>query len=650
MTKILWKPEARAFSDSHMAKFMEYVACRTGHPFSNYFELYRWSLNEAESFWSMLWDFCKIRGQKNIPSLKNADDLEHSIWFENSTLNFAENLLTRNDEHPALIAISESGEQKRMSYAELNTEVAILQHYFSDLGLKPGDRVAACLPNCAETIVAMLATVSLGATWSSCSPDFGVSGLLDRFSQIDPKILFITDFHAYHGKIFSHMDQIADLKNHLSSLEKIIIVPFNDDYINIPDIECYPEIMAKRKTTISKLIFPGFFFNHPLYILYSSGTTGKPKCMVHGAGGTLLQHSKELMLHVDLHPEDKIFFYTTCGWMMWNWFVSSLKVGATLVLYDGSPFYPNPTRFFDLIDELGISILGVGAKYIETCAKKQLIPRKSHSLLSLKTILTTGSPLLPESFDYIHEKIKSTARISSISGGSDIVSCFALGNPILPVYRGQIQCLGLGMAVDIFDDTGISVKEKTGELVCTKTFPCKPIYFWNDPKGELYHKAYFAKYPNVWAHGDYAQLTAEGGLIIYGRSDATLNPGGIRIGTAEIYNQVEKIEAIVDCLAVAQEWEGDERIILFVVLKENEKVDEALKQEIKWVIRTNTSPHHVPAVIIAVPDLPRTLNGKIAELAVKNIIHHQAVKNRDALLNPESLEYFKDLVELDGIS
>lgn len=643
---MLWKPTPEAFSHSHMAKFMEYAASQTSHPFSDYFELYRWSLRQPENFWSLLWDFCAIIGVKAAPILKDPEDLEHSRWFENSTLNFAENLLWRQDEQIALIAISENGQQKTTSYAELNEQVAILQDYFLKQGLKAGDRVAACLPNRAETLVAMLAATSLGAVWSSCSPDFAVAALLDRFTQIEPKILLICDFHSYNGKIFSHADQIADLKKQLSTVEKIIVVPFYEDSIKIQDTESYPEILKKHAKSASKIIFPALPFNHPLYILYSSGTTGKPKCMVHGAGGTLLQHSKELMLHVDLHPEDKIFFYTTCGWMMWNWFVSSLKVGATLILYDGSPFYSKPTRLFDLIDEWKISIFGVGAKFLESCEKQQLIPEKTHSLKSLKTILTTGSPLLPESFDYIHQKIKSNLRISSISGGSDIISCFALGNPILPVYRGQIQCLGLGMAVNIFDDNGQALFEKTGELVCTQTFPSKPIYFWNDPNGEKFHQAYFAKYPNVWAHGDYAQLTKEGGLIIYGRSDTTLNPGGIRIGTAEIYNPLEKIEEILDCLAVGQEWEGSERIILFVVLGENACLDEALKNKIKSVIRKNTSPHHVPAKIIAAPDLPKTLNGKIAELAVKNIIHNRPVKNQDALLNPESLLYFQNLSEL----
>lgn len=645
MPEIIWEPKQEAFTRSHMARFMEFASRQTGLPFSNYRELQKWSVQEGELFWSLLWDFCQIIGEKKAPILTNVEDFEHSVWFENASLNFAENLLKRCDAHPAFIEVSESGRQKTTTYAELNEQVAILQDYLVQAGLTEGDRVAACLQNRSETIVAMLATASLGAIWSSCSPDFGVSGLLDRFSQIQPKILFVNDFHSYNGKSFSHVESIEALQKNLPSLQKTILVLHEEGGLCLPNTESYSEILAKNAKSLSRLIVRPFPFNHPLYILYSSGTTGKPKCLVHGAGGTLLQHSKELMLHTDLHGEDRIFFYTTCGWMMWNWFVSSLKVGATLVLYEGSPFYPKPTRFYDLIDEWQITILGIGAKYIETCAKKNLVPSETHSLDSLHTLLSTGSPLLPESFDYIHQKIKKSMRISSISGGSDIISCFALGNPILPVYRGQLQCLGLGMAVQVFDEKGEALIGKTGELVCTSSFPSKPIYFWGDPRGEKYHQAYFAKYPNVWAHGDYAQLTQEGGLIIYGRSDATLNPGGIRIGTAEIYNQVEKIHDVLDCLAVAQNWEGSERIILFVVLADQVTLDETLKDKIKSTIRENTSAHHVPAKIIAVPDLPRTLNGKLAELAVKNIIHHEEVKNIDALINPEALEYFKNWEE-----
>ncbi len=646
MNQILWKPPADAFTTSHMARFMDFVTHKVRVYFSDYFEFQRWSVLHNAVFWNLLWDYCEIIGVKNPPVITNGLDFERSTWFENSYLNFAENLLWRDDNHPALIAVAESGAPKITSYAELNQHVAILQAYLIEQGLKAGDRVAACLQNRTETIVAMLASVSLGAVWSSCSPDFGVSGLIDRFEQISPKILFITDFHRYNGKLFSHAEHIKILRERLPSLKKLILIPCDENYEPVPNTEAFPEILKNTKNAAIKINFELFPFNHPLYILYSSGTTGKPKCMVHGAGGTLLQHSKELLLHTDLSPEDRIFFFTTCGWMMWNWFVSSLKAGSTLILYDGSPFHPNPSRLFDLIDEVGISIFGIGAKYIESCSKEHLIPNKTHTFSNLKTLLSTGSPLLPESFDYIHDKIKPSARISSISGGSDIISCFALGNPILPVYRGQIQCLGLGMDVKIFNENAQEIMEETGELVCTKSFPSKPIYFWNDPKGEKYHQAYFAKYTNVWAHGDHAKMTAEGGLIIYGRSDATLNPGGIRIGTAEIYNQVEKVDGVLDSLAVGQMWEGSERIILFVVLEKNLVLSDDLKNKIKITIRENTSPHHVPAKIISVPDLPKTLNGKIAELAVKNIIHHLPVKNIDALLNPESLEFFKELPEL----
>lgn len=572
--------------------------------------------------------------------------MEESQWFLGAKLNFAENLLRHRNQNVALIFTSETGFSRSITYAELYTEVAALAGFLRQCHVVPGDRVVGVLSNQIETVIAMLATASVGAIWSACSPDFGLEGLVDRFGQIKPKVLFAVDSHTYKGKTYHHLDKIRQLQQQLTSLTHTIIVPNHQKNIAINELKnasLYPDCL---RATSLPFYFEELPFDHPVYILYSSGTTGKPKCMVHSAGGTLLQHLKELILHTDLRPSQRIFFYTTCSWMMWNWLMSSLAVGATVVLYDGAPFYPTPTALFDLIDKVGISIFGVGAKILESAEKFDLVPKKTHNLLSLKTILTTGSPLLPKSFDYVYNNVKSDIQLSSISGGSDIISCFALGNSLLPVYRGELQCIGLGMDVKIFNDDGDSVIEEKGELVCKSPFPSMPIYFWNDPEGKKYHQAYFDKYPNTWAHGDYAKTTKRGTLIIYGRSDTTLNPGGIRIGTAEIYQQVEKIKEILDCLVTSQQWKGDERIILFVVLQKETTLTDPLRKKIQTTIRQNLSPHHVPNKIIAVPDLPRTKSGKIVELAVKKIINGESVNNLTALENPKILEYFQNLKEL----
>ncbi len=502
------------------------------------------------------------------------------------------------------------------------------------------------MPNIPETVIAMLATTSLGATWSSCSPDFGVNGVVDRFGQIAPKVLFTADAYGYGGKRFDCLAKIRDVLDEIPSIEKLVVVPYSGEALRLDGLRnaiAWPEFAGDDEHALQFEMLP---FDHPVYIMYSSGTTGVPKCIVHGAGGTLIQHLKELVLHTDLKREDRLFYYTTCGWMMWNWFVSGLAVGATLVLYDGSPSHPDGNALWDLADDVGISVFGTSAKWISATEKAGVKPRETHKLLQLKTILSTGSPLAPESYDYVYRDVKDRVLLASISGGTDIISCFGLGNPLLPVYRGELQCRGLGMKVEILDDAGNPLQEEKGELACTAPFPSMPVFFWNDPDGEKYRKAYFARIPNVWCHGDHAMLTEHEGLVIYGRSDATLNPGGVRIGTAEIYRQVEQIDAVLESIAVGQRWRDDERVILFVRLRDGVALDDALRECIKKQIRENTTPRHVPAKIIQIADIPRTISGKITEIAVRDTIHGLPVKNADALANPEALDLYKDLPEL----
>lgn len=632
-----------------MARFLQTVQQKFGSHIYDYLSLHQWSVTQPADFWKMIWDYCEVKASKPADTiLVKGQRMQDTKWFVGAQLNFAENLMKHNDDHIALIFASEHGHRAQITYRELFQQVAAVANHLKKIDVKVGDRVAGYLSNSIETVVAMLATTSIGAIWSSCSADFGLQGLLDRFGQIEPKILFAVDGHYYNGKTFHHLELIRELQTQLPTLKETIIVSYVESTPKINELKnsiLFSKIIAEATKTPS-LEFAQLPFNHPIYILYTSGTTGKPKCMVHGAGGTLLQHLKELMLHTNLHPEDKIFFYTTCGWMMWNWLVSSLAVGATLVLYDGSPLYPKQQSLFDLINEVGITIFGTSAKFLESVENSKLEPINTHRLTTLHSILTTGSSLLPESFDYVYQKIKKNVRLSSISGGTDIVSCFALGNPILPVYRGELQCLGLGMDMKVFDEHGHPIIGEKGELVCVSPFPCMPIYFWNDPDGSKYENAYFTKYPHVWTHGDYALLNEHGGLVIYGRSDATLNPGGVRVGTAEIYSQVKKFEEIIDYLAVGQTWNGGERIILFVKLRNEASLTPELIAKIKSEIKKNVSPHHVPAKIIAVADLPRTISGKIVEIAVRKVIHNEPIKNVEALANPESLEYFRNLPEL----
>lgn len=647
MIKLLFQPSQNEILASNLWKFISHVNSTHGLELKNYPELYNWSIAYPEKFWSEVWHFCKIISSHPWQSiLTEKNKMPGAKWFVGSRLNFSENLLRHRGNKLALIFKSENGLRRTLSYDELYCQTAQLASAFKKAGIVAGDRIAAWIPNCSEAVIGMLAASSLGAVWSSCSPDFGIHGLVDRFAQIEPKILLMSDGYFYNGKTYENISKIKNIQEQIPSLEKIILIPFIQPEIKIEESNgiLYSDYIDKNASDIN---FEQLPFDHPLYILYSSGTTGLPKCIVHGAGGVLLQHQKELVLHTNVKSEDIIFYYTTCGWMMWNWYVSALSTGATVILYDGSPFYPKPDILFDLIDEEKISIFGTSAKYISSIEKKGVVPLETHSLISLKTILSTGSPLLPENFDFVYQQIKKDVCLSSISGGTDIVSCFALGNPILPVYSGELQCRGLGLKVEIFNENGESVREEKGELVCTAPFPAMPIYFWNDKNGEKYHHAYFEKFPGIWAHGDYAEITAHDGMIIYGRSDTLLKPGGIRIGTAEIYQQVEKIEEVLESIVVGQEWQNDIRIILFVKLRDNIILNEDLKTRIRKIIRENTSPHHVPAKIIQVSDIPRTMNGKIAEVAVRDVIHNRKVKNVDALANPEVLEFFREIRELD---
>ena len=645
---ILWQPLAENIPKTQLYHFITFVEKSLKLTFDNYEAFYDWSIQSVESFWESFWKFSGIKAHQPYEKVYiTGETFQKAQWFPGAKLNFAENLLRFSETHPhqtALIAYDETGRRRKITYQSLYEEVAALANALKREGIQPNDRIVGYLPNIPETIIAMLATASLGAIWSSCSPDFGAQGVADRFVQIQPRLLFTTDGQFYHGKVHTTLDKINAITEQVSSLEKIIVIPFLNKNLNLSSKKhtLYTDFLSNNKA----LTFEPFPFNHPLYILYSSGTTGKPKCIVHGVGGTLIQHLKELMLHTDLTEKDCLFYYTTCGWMMWNWMVSGLATGATLLLYDGSPTWPKPSSLFDIIEKEKVTVFGTSAKYIASLEKEHLNVKTTHDLSHLRCILSTGSPLSPGSFDYVYEHIQANCQLSSISGGTDIISCFALGNPLLPVYRGQLQCRGLGLAVEIYNDNGQSVQEEKGELVCTKPFPCMPIYFWNDASGEQYYSAYFSRFKGVWAHGDYAEITAKQGLIIYGRSDTVLKPGGVRIGTAEIYRQVEKIDAVLESIVIGQDWENDIRVVLFVKLRPNRHLNEALKQSIRQIIRDNASPRHVPDKIIQVPDIPRTLNGKIAELAVRQIVHSLPIKNKAVLANPECLKAYQDLPEL----
>jgi acetoacetyl-CoA synthetase len=646
----LWTPSPDRIRRARLTAFIEHSRHATGRSFDDYAALHQFSIEDREAFWTGVWDFCGvIAEQRGERVAADIDRVPGARYFPDARLNFARNLIRRRDEAEAIVFQSEAGERRTVSYRELYEHVAAIAATLRAYGVRPGDRVGGYMPNVPETMFAALATAAVGAIWSSCSPDFGVQGVLDRFGQIAPRVFFSADGYTYGGKSFDSIEKLREIVARLPSLERVVVLPYLSE---APDISKVPRAAlwadAVAVASDCEIGYESLPFSHPLYILYSSGTTGAPKCIVHGAGGTLLQHLKEHQLHCDIHPGDRVFYFTTCGWMMWNWLLSVLASGATLLLYDGSPMHPRPGVLFDFADATGMTLFGTSAKFIDAANKAGLEPARTHRLEALRTMTSTGSPLAPESFDYVYRAIKADLHLASISGGTDIISCFVGGNPCAPVWRGEIQAKALGMDVDVFDERGTPVRGEKGELVCKRSFPSMPVGFWNDPHDHKYRAAYFERYPGVWAHGDYAEITEHGGVIIYGRSDAVLNPGGVRIGTAEIYRQVEQLHEVLESLVVGQQWDGDERVILFVRLREGLALDTTLEQRIRDHIRRNTTPRHVPARIIAVRDIPRTKSGKITELAVRDVVHGRDVKNREALANPEALDLFRHLPELES--
>ena len=646
VTEPIWIPPTGRVAASNLTRFAAFARDRYGAPQGDYTALWRWSVDERETFWTALTEFAGvIRKPGRAPVLQHRDSMPGAVWFEDTELNFAENLLARADDHAALVFCNERGARRELTYRQLRAEVARIADGLRELGVGPGDRVAGFLPNLPEAVVAMLAATSLGAVWTSCSPDFGINGVLDRFGQVAPRVLFTADGYFYNGKTIDSLGPVRGALERLPSVERVVVIPY---------VAAAPDLAGLRGAVAfgefgragAALEFTRVPFDAPLYVMYSSGTTGVPKCIVHGVGGTLLQHRKEHLLHTDLTPDDRLFFFTTCGWMMWNWLVSGLATGCTLILYEGSPFAPDRDVLWRMAERERITAFGTSPKYLSALEKDGGAPGRDFDLGALRTVLSTGSPLAPEQFDYVYRAIKGDLHLASISGGTDIISCFCLGNPWLPVHRGEIQAAGLGMKTEVFDDEGRPVHGQQGELVCSAPFPSMPIGFWGDPDGAKYRAAYFERFANVWCHGDYAVVTEHGGIVILGRSDAVLNPGGVRIGTAEIYRQVEKLEEILESLAVGQDWENDVRVVLFVRLRAGAHLDAGLEKRIRDVIRANTTPRHVPARIVAVPDIPRTISGKIVELAVRNVIHGRPVRNTDALANPAALEHFRDRPEL----
>ncbi len=640
----MWQPTPARVAETRLTRFIE-AAQRTHQiELPDYAALHRWSIDQREQFWTLLWDFCGVIAEaRGARAIERDGEMPGARFFPDARLNYAQNLLRRRDAGEAIVFRDEHGQITRLSWAGLYDRVNRVTAGLRAVGIAPGDRVAAITANIPEAIVCMLAATALGATWSSCSPDFGTQGILDRFDQITPTVLFAVDGYHYNGKLNDIREKVTQIRGALPSVRELVIIPFTGCG-PVPGATMLSDF--ERAPADADIGFVSLPFNHPLFILYSSGTTGKPKCIVHGAGGTLLQHLKEHQLHADVRPGDRLFYFTTCGWMMWNWLASALASEATLMLYDGSPFHPDGFTLFDYAAAERFTQLGVSAKFIQGVEKAEVVPNARHAFPALRTVLSTGSVLLPEGFDYVYRHLKQDVCLSSVSGGTDIISCFIGGNPNGPVYRGELQASGLGMATEVFDEAGHPVRGEKGELVCTRAFPSMPLGFWGDEGDIKYRAAYFERFPGVWAHGDFAEITAHDGFIIYGRSDATLNPGGVRIGTAEIYRQVEKLPEVVESVAIGQDWEGDVRVVLFVVLRPGATLDAALEARLRQQIRAGASPRHVPARIVQVTDIPRTRSGKLTELAIRDIVHGQAIKNAEALANPEALEQFRNRPEL----